>query len=74
MANNVKNAWREHLLANRMDTKDLFKNWDKLGRFKVSPKQFRQVLATAGFSMTEEQSKAICKMYVTDDQTEVKYL
>lgn len=57
-----------------MDTKDLFKNWDKLSRFKVSPKQFRQVLATAGFSMTDEQSKAICKMYVTDDQLEVKYL
>ena len=57
-----------------MDTKDLFKNWDKLSRFKVSPKQFRQVLATAGFSMTDEQSKAICKMYVNDDQLEVKYL
>lgn len=57
-----------------MDTKDLFKNWDKLSRFKVSAKQFRQVLATVGFSMTEEQSKAICKMYTTDDQMEVKYL
>ena len=48
-----------------MDAKDLFKNWDKLGRFKVSPKQFRQVLATVGFEMTEEQSRCICKMYQT---------
>ena len=74
MANNIKNAFREYLLANRMDTKDLFRGWDKLSRFKCSPKQFRQVLATVGFEMNDDQTRAICKMYRTDDQLEVKYL
>ncbi len=53
---------------NRLDTKQLFENWDKLSRFKVSPKQFRQVLATVGFNLSEEENRAICKLYASDDE------
>lgn len=54
----------------------MFENWDKLNRLKVSPKQFRQVLATVGFNLSEEQNKAICKLYASDDEeeSEVCYL
>jgi hypothetical protein len=38
---------------NRLDLKEAFKGWDKLGRYKVSPKQFRQVLATFNFELSE---------------------
>lgn len=61
---------------NRLDIKDLFANWDKLSCFKVTPKQFRQVLATIGFNLTEEENSAICKLYASEDEKEglVKYL
>ena len=54
----------------------MFENWDKLNRWKVSPKQFRQVLATVGFNVSEEENRAICKLYASDDEdeSEVCYL
>lgn len=66
-ANRIKDSFREYQLVNRLDTKQLFENWDKLSRFKVSPKQFRQVLATVGFNLSEEENSAICKLYASDD-------
>jgi hypothetical protein len=53
LANKIKNSFKEYQLVNRLDTKQLFENWDKLSRFKVSAKQFRQVLATVGFNLSE---------------------
>lgn len=61
-------------MANRLDAKQFFENWDKLNRWKVSAKQFRQVLATIGFEMTDDQARAICKLYETEDEKEVRYL
>ena len=54
----------------------MFENWDKLNRWKVSAKQFRQVLATVGFNLSEEENRAICKLYASDDEdeSEVCYL
>lgn len=76
LANKIKNSFKEYQLVNRLDTKQLFENWDKLSRFKVSAKQFRQVLATVGFNLSEEENKAICKLYASDDEdeSEVCYL
>jgi hypothetical protein len=45
-----------------------------LNRWKISSKQFRQVLATLGFELTAEQNEAVCKLYITDDGHEVRYL
>ena len=69
-------SFKEYQLINRLDTKQMFENWDKLNRWKVSPKQFRQVLATVGFSLSEEENAAICKLYASDDEdeSEVCYL
>ena len=74
MANKIKESFKEYQLVNRLDTKDLFKNWDKLNRFKVSSKQFRQVLATFGFNLSEEENRAICKLYASDDEDESEVL
>lgn len=71
-AEKIKDSFREYRLVNRLDTKELFRNWDKLNRFKVSPKQFRQVLATVGYNLTEEENRAICKLYASDDEKEME--
>ncbi len=67
MAQRIIINFKEYQLANRLDTKQLFQNWDKLNRLKVSPKQFRQVLATVRFDLTEEENRCICKLYESED-------
>lgn len=74
LALRIKEEFIKFRLANRLEPKQFFENWDKLNRLKVSPKQFRQVLATLGFELTAVQNEAICKLYTTDDGQEVKYL
>ena len=56
-----------------MDTKDMFQDWDKLNRYKVSPKQFRQVLATFNFLITDEEFEAALSTF-TNPQGEIEYL
>jgi len=58
----------------RLDIKQFFKDWDRLNRNKVSPKQFRQVLATVGFLLSESEYSAIVRYYQSDDDHEVKYV
>lgn len=40
----------------------------------MSAKQFRQVLATVGFNLSEEENRAICKLYASDDEAESEVL
>lgn len=61
------------LRRERLDAKSFFQSWDKHNRFKVSPKQFRQVLATFGFELTDKQNEALCKYYSNQDG-EIEYL
>lgn len=49
LAADICERFKEFARMNRLDLKEAFKGWDKLGRYKVSPKQFRQVLATFNF-------------------------
>lgn len=53
--------------ATRLYVKQFFQDWDHLGRNKVSPKQFRQVLATVKFNMTDPEFKAVSQYYLTED-------
>ena len=57
-----------------MDLKQFFKDWDRLGRNKVSPKQFRQVLAMVNFPISDIEFEVIVKMYSSDDDDNVKYV
>jgi Ca2+-binding EF-hand superfamily protein len=54
-------------VATRLYIKQFFQDWDRLGRNKVTPKQFRQVLATVRFNMSEEEYKAVTSYYLCDD-------
>lgn len=52
LAEEVRKRFTEYSRSNRLDIKQFFQDWDKLGRYKVSPKQFRQVLATNDFLLS----------------------
>jgi hypothetical protein len=67
-----------------LDAKSFFHDWDRHNRFKVTPKQFRQVkqiktkmlilqkaLAHFNFQITEEELEAVIKFYKTETSTEV---
>lgn len=53
--------------ATRLYVKQFFQDWDRLGRNKVSPKQFRQVLATVKFNITDAEHRAITQYYLCSD-------
>lgn len=60
--------------ANRLDIKQFFKDWDRLNRSRVSPKQFRQVLATLNFILSDAEFKAVIRYYQAEDNDEVRYV
>jgi len=68
--------WRFKQFARgtRLDIKQFFKDWDRLNRNKVTPKQFRQVLATVNFLLSEPEFKAIVKYYRSDEDGDIKYV
>lgn len=74
LAEEVRKRFTEFSRSNRLDIKQFFQDWDKLGRYKVSPKQFRQVLATNYFLLNEEEFRVICKVYASEDGKEVRYV
>lgn len=51
--------FKDKLRRERLDAKSFFQSWDKHNKFKVTPKQFRQVLATFGFEMTDPENDAL---------------
>jgi Ca2+-binding EF-hand superfamily protein len=67
LALKVVRKFKEKLRRERLDAKSFFQSWDKHNRFKVTPKQFRQVLATFGFEMTDPENDALCKYYSNQD-------
>ena len=67
LANKVIEKFKFFTRATRLYIKQFFQDWDHLGRNKVSPKQFRQVLATVKFNLTDPEYKAISNYYLSDD-------
>ena len=67
LAKKVIDRFKFFTQATRLYIKQFFQDWDKLGRNKVSPKQFRQVLATVKFNMTDPEYRAITNFYLCDD-------
>lgn len=53
--------------ATRLYVKQFFQDWDRLGRNKVSPKQFRQVLATVKFNISDAEHRALTQYYLCAD-------
>lgn len=74
VAREVINKFKQFSRGTRLDIKQFFKDWDRLNRNKVSPKQFRQVLATVNFLLTEPEFKALVKFYRSDEDGDIKYV
>lgn len=61
-------------MATRLDTKQFFQDWDRRGRNKVTPKQFRQVFATVNFPVSDKEFDAICRQYYCPEQVYIRYV
>jgi hypothetical protein len=73
LVDDITNAFRELLVRQRLDAKSFFQDWDRHKHFKVTPKQFRQVLATLGFNLSDREVQAIQKLY-GNETGDIKYL
>lgn len=74
VARDVIARFKQFARGTRLDIKQFFKDWDRLNRNKVTPKQFRQVLATVNFLLSEPEYKAIVKYYRSDEDGDIKYV
>ena len=73
LAAKLVEKFKDKLRRERLDAKSFFQSWDRHNRFKVSPKQFRQVLATFGFDLDDSEVEALCKYY-SNQSGEIEYL
>ena len=53
LSEDVVYRFKQLLLRERLDAKSFFQDFDRHKHFKVSPKQFRQVLANFGFALND---------------------
>lgn len=67
VAEDVVRRFKEMLLRHRLDSKSFFQDWDRHKHFKISPKQFRQVLATFNFILTEDEIMCVVHTYGNQD-------
>lgn len=67
LARKVIDKFKFFTRATRLYIKQFFQDWDHLGRNKVSPKQFRQVLATVKFNLTDPEFRAVSNYYLCED-------
>ena len=65
--------FKQQMVRERLDAKSFFQAWDRHNHYKVSPKQFRQVLAAFTFEMSDVESAAITKIFGTPEG-DIKYL
>ncbi len=72
-AHALVSRFRAFITRERLDCKSFFQSWDKHNHYKVTPKQFRQVLATFNFLITDEEFEAALSTF-TNPQGEIEYL
>lgn len=73
VAHVIMSRFRQLLVRERLDAKSFFQTWDRHNHYKVTPKQFRQVLASFNFIMSDEELQAV-KMVFGDANGDIKYL
>jgi Ca2+-binding EF-hand superfamily protein len=73
ISDEVVYRFKQQLVRQRLDVKSFFQDFDRHKHFKVSPKQFRQVLASIGFTMSDEELQALVSTY-GNHQNDIKYL
>lgn len=73
MADRLKRQINAFIKRQRIELKKFFKDWDRQNRNRVSAKQFRQVLATIKFNMSDYEAACITNKYLTKDGKDVNY-
>lgn len=73
VANRLKRNIDQFIKRQRIDIKQFFKDWDRQNRNRVSAKQFRQVLATIKFNMSDYENQCLTNQYLTKDGKDVNY-
>ncbi len=64
----------QYLIRENLDIKSFFQLWDRHNHFKVSPKQFRQVMASCGFDITDQEYFALIAHYKEQTSGDVMYM
>ena len=72
LCDTIKAKFAEFLVRENLDIKSFFQEWDKHRHFKVSPKQFRQVLANCKFNLTNEEFNAVIAQYKDHQSGDVR--
>ena len=63
LSDNALNKFRNFMVNKFLDIKSHFQEWDRHNTHKITPKQFRQVLAQFNFTFTDEEFNAVCRRY-----------
>lgn len=69
---NIVDNFKEVVRKHRLDAKSFFQDFDRHRHFKVTPKQFRQVLNTLGFPLTEEEVLNVAQVY-GNENNDIRY-
>lgn len=72
VVSDIVGRFREVIRKHRLDAKSFFQDFDRHRHFKVSPKQFRQVLNTLGFPLSEEDVMKVALVY-GNENNEIRY-
>ena len=72
LSEDVVYRFRQMLLRQRLDAKSFFQDWDKHRHFKITPKQFRQVLANFGFTLNDDEIVSLVRNY-GNEAGEIQY-
>jgi Ca2+-binding EF-hand superfamily protein len=59
---NLQQRFHAFCVSTRLDIKCFFQDWDRHAHQKVSPKQFRQVLATVNFHLSNEEFDSVIQV------------
>jgi Ca2+-binding EF-hand superfamily protein len=70
---NLQQRFHAFCVSTRLDIKCFFQDWDRHAHQKVSPKQFRQVLATVNFHLSNEEFDSVIQIYADNFEKQVRY-
>lgn len=74
MVEALRNRFHNFCVSTRLDFKTFFQDWDRHYHQKVTPKQFRQVLATVNFHLSNEEFESVLRIYGDHSQQFIRYI
>ena len=69
----IQAKFKQLIQRQRLDAKSFFQDHDRHNHFKVSPKQFKQILTLLGVEISDDDLQSIVKTYA-NKQGDVEYL